>query len=177
LSPKEVTVAEVLSDAGYHTAMWGKWHLGDEPEHCPTNQGYDYGFYGLYNGAPDAWQDSFELYDTPNPMKAPFMDFPGYEEYERITGIDLSVAGYVAEKGKGRKPIPGPAGKLGIHRQEAFENETNQQMRAWIAERSRRGPQERPGLDDGASQQAREQRARDAEGTEDRREHAGGLDQ
>jgi arylsulfatase len=137
LSPKEVTVAEVLSDAGYHTAMWGKWHIGDQPEHCPTNQGYDYAFYGLFNGAPDAWQDSHELYDTPNPMKAPFMDFPGYEEYERLTGIDLSVGGYVAEKGKGRKPMPGPAGKLGMHRQEAFENETNQQMRAWIAEKSK----------------------------------------
>ena len=137
LSPKEVTIAEILSKSGYHTAMWGKWHLGDEPEHCPTNQGYDYAYYGLFNGAPDAWQDSFELYNTPNPMKAPFMDFPGHDEYERLTGIDLSVAGYIAEKGKGRKPIPGPAGKLGIHRQEAFENDTNQQMRDWIAEKSK----------------------------------------
>jgi arylsulfatase len=30
LSGKEVTIAEVLSKAGYHTAMWGKWHLGEE---------------------------------------------------------------------------------------------------------------------------------------------------
>jgi arylsulfatase len=61
LSPKEVTIAELLSDADYHTAMWGKWHVGDTPEHCPTNQGYDYAFYGLFNGAPDAWQDSHAM--------------------------------------------------------------------------------------------------------------------
>ena len=28
LSPEEVTLAEVLSAKGYHTAMWGKWHMG-----------------------------------------------------------------------------------------------------------------------------------------------------
>ena len=112
LSPNEVTVAELLSDAGYHTAMWGKWHLGDEPEHAPENQGYDYTYYGLFNGAPDAWQDSHDIYDTPAPVKAAFYEFPGYEEYAARTGIDLSVAGYVGEKGKGRKPIKGAAGKL-----------------------------------------------------------------
>jgi len=117
LSPNEVTAAEILSDAGYHTAMWGKWHLGDHEEHCPTNQGYDYAYYGLFNGAPDAWQDSSKLYDTPTPFKAPFLDFPGYEDYEELTGINLDVAGYVSEKGKARRPIDGPAGKLGIERQ------------------------------------------------------------
>jgi arylsulfatase len=78
LSPNEVTGAELLSDAGYHTAMWGKWHLGEEPKHCPTNQGYDYAYYGLFNGAPDAWQDSKEMYDSPSPVKASFYDFDRY---------------------------------------------------------------------------------------------------
>ncbi|MHC4693933.1 MAG: sulfatase-like hydrolase/transferase [Planctomycetota bacterium] len=135
LSPKEVTVAEVLSDAGYHTAMWGKWHVGDSPEHCPTNQGYDYAHYGLFNGAPDAWQDSKKMYDAPKPVAAAFYDFPGYEEYEELTGINLDIAGYVAEKGKGRKPIKGTAGKLGFGRQEAFENESNKQMLKWIKDK------------------------------------------
>ena len=71
LSAKEVTVAEVLSAAGYSTAMWGKWHLGDEPEHAPENQGYDYAYYGLWNGAPDGWPESYDLYkDAPNPAPA-----------------------------------------------------------------------------------------------------------
>ena len=137
LSPNEVTVAEVLSDAGYHTAMWGKWHLGDEPEHAPENQGYDISYYGLFNGAPDAWQDSHTLYDSPAPVKGAFYDFPGYEEYAARTGIDLSIAGYTGVKGEGRKPIEGAAGKLGFARQEAFENESNRQMLSYIEEKSK----------------------------------------
>ena len=39
--PLEVTtVAERLSDSGYHTAFVGKWHLGHEPYH-PVKQGFD----------------------------------------------------------------------------------------------------------------------------------------
>ncbi len=141
LSPNEVTTAELLSKAGYHTAMWGKWHLGDAEEHAPTNQGYDYAYYGLFNGAPDAWQDSKDLYDTPMPVNASFHDFPGYEEYAARTGIDLSVAGYVGEKGRARRPIEGVAGKLGFGRQEVFENEANEQMIAYIKEK---GASEKP---------------------------------
>ncbi|CAL1166494.1 unnamed protein product, partial [Cladocopium goreaui] len=61
LSPEEVTIAEVLSAKGYHTAMWGKWHMGEEPEHAPENQGFDYAYYGLFNGAPDLWPDGYEM--------------------------------------------------------------------------------------------------------------------
>ena len=116
LSPEEVTIAELLSQAGYHTAMWGKWHLGELDKHAPENQGFDYAYYGLYNGAPDAWQDSHNLYDVPSPVAAPFYDFPGYDEYAERTGIDLSIAGYVGGKGQKRKPIEGGAGPLGIGR-------------------------------------------------------------
>ena len=133
LSPDEVTIAEILSDAGYDTAMWGKWHLGDLPEHAPENQGFDYAYYGLFNGAPDWWQASFE--DESGAF--PFADFPGYEEYFRRTGIDMSVAGYVGEKGKGRTPIEGVAGVLGPERQETFENESIAQINSWIGERAK----------------------------------------
>ncbi|MDP0492401.1 MAG: sulfatase [Verrucomicrobiota bacterium JB023] len=46
LNPKEITIAEVLKDAGYKTGMFGKWHLGDQPEFLPTRQGFDE-FFGL----------------------------------------------------------------------------------------------------------------------------------
>jgi arylsulfatase len=134
----EVTVAEVLSEAGYNTAMWGKWHLGDEPEHAPENQGYDYAYYGLWNGAPDNWPSSFDMYkDAPNSAKAMFYDFPGAEEYKKRTGIDLSVGGYVGRKGEGRKPIEGPAGKLGPDKQETFEAESIKQITAYIKEKAK----------------------------------------
>lgn len=41
LNPKEITIAEVLKTAGYATGMFGKWHLGDQPDFLPTKQGFD----------------------------------------------------------------------------------------------------------------------------------------
>jgi arylsulfatase A-like enzyme len=41
LHPDELTVAELLKAAGYATACFGKWHLGDQPEFLPTAQGFD----------------------------------------------------------------------------------------------------------------------------------------
>lgn len=44
LHPEETTLAEVLKSNGYATACVGKWHLGDQPPHLPTNHGFDYYF-------------------------------------------------------------------------------------------------------------------------------------
>jgi len=138
LSAEEKTVAEVLSDAGYNTAMWGKWHLGDLPEHAPENQGYDYAYYGMWNGAPDNWPGSFDMYnDAPNSMKAMFYDFPGAEEYKKRTGIDLTEAAFVGRKGEGRKPVEGVAGTLGPDRQEAFEAESIKQITAYVTDKAK----------------------------------------
>jgi arylsulfatase A len=41
LNPAEFTIAERLEPLGYATACIGKWHLGDQPEFLPTNQGFD----------------------------------------------------------------------------------------------------------------------------------------
>jgi arylsulfatase A-like enzyme len=41
LALEEVTIAEVLKDAGYATGMFGKWHLGPNATHHPTKQGFD----------------------------------------------------------------------------------------------------------------------------------------
>ncbi|MCO5237655.1 MAG: sulfatase-like hydrolase/transferase [Chitinophagaceae bacterium] len=43
----EITIAEMLKPAGYHTAMVGKWHLGDlHPYNRPNGQGFDF-YYGM----------------------------------------------------------------------------------------------------------------------------------
>lgn len=42
LSKEEVTIAEVLSEAGYNTAHIGKWHQGDIEQSYPHNQGFDF---------------------------------------------------------------------------------------------------------------------------------------
>lgn len=41
LPGSEVTIAEVLRDAGYHTVHIGKWHTGLGPEFGPNAQGFD----------------------------------------------------------------------------------------------------------------------------------------
>jgi len=41
LEPEEVTVAEVLRDAGWHTGVFGKWHLGDCAPMRPLDQGFE----------------------------------------------------------------------------------------------------------------------------------------
>ncbi len=48
LDTNERTLAEALQEAGYFTALLGKWHLGEWlPEHLPMGQGFDYQ-YGHY---------------------------------------------------------------------------------------------------------------------------------
>ncbi len=44
--PWEKTIAELLSEAGYATAMFGKWHLGDKEGRYPKDKGFDE-WYGI----------------------------------------------------------------------------------------------------------------------------------
>jgi arylsulfatase len=44
--PWEKTIAELFSDAGYVTAMFGKWHLGDKEGRYPKDKGFDE-WYGI----------------------------------------------------------------------------------------------------------------------------------
>ncbi len=50
---QERTLANALHDAGYETAITGKWHLGEfDPAYVPTSRGFDHQ-YGHYFGAID----------------------------------------------------------------------------------------------------------------------------
>jgi arylsulfatase A-like enzyme len=57
LSGEEVTSANVLSDAGYATAFYSKWHLGDIEESYPYNQGFDEAFFDPYNQVSNIWNE------------------------------------------------------------------------------------------------------------------------
>jgi len=52
LEPHNPTIARLLKDAGYRTAMYGKWHLGYEPEYGPNRHGFEE-FSGLLSGNVD----------------------------------------------------------------------------------------------------------------------------
>jgi len=45
----EKTLADRLKAAGYATAVFGKWHLGEKPEFHPNNRGFDE-FFGFLSG-------------------------------------------------------------------------------------------------------------------------------
>jgi arylsulfatase len=48
LADQEVTLAEVLSEAGYNTVHVGKWHMGDIKEAWPNFQGFDYAAFPIH---------------------------------------------------------------------------------------------------------------------------------
>ena len=58
----EVTIAELMSDAGYATGMFGKWHIGDIPGRFPTDQGFDE-WYGVANTTDESEYSSQLQYD------------------------------------------------------------------------------------------------------------------
>ncbi|WP_299782423.1 arylsulfatase [uncultured Formosa sp.] len=50
MASSEVTIAEILKDAGYSTGMIGKWHLGDNYPMRPQDQGFDFTLNHLSGG-------------------------------------------------------------------------------------------------------------------------------
>jgi arylsulfatase A-like enzyme len=63
LAPWEYTIAELLSDAGYATALWGKWHCGDVEGRLPTDQGFDE-WWGYRNSADECGWTSYATFDA-----------------------------------------------------------------------------------------------------------------
>jgi arylsulfatase A len=58
LPPREKSIAQMIREAGYATAMVGKWHLGYDPDWAPNHHGFDR-FFGLLGGN----HHYFEHYD------------------------------------------------------------------------------------------------------------------
>ncbi len=74
LDPREPTLSSVLSDAGYATALVGKWHCGDQPGFLPTDHGFDHWFGLPYSNdmGRQAWYENL-------PPMAEFMSSIGFE--------------------------------------------------------------------------------------------------
>ena len=56
LNDNAITVASLLRDAGYHTYITGKWHLGKTPDTLPDNRGFDRSFIQADSGS-DNWEE------------------------------------------------------------------------------------------------------------------------
>jgi arylsulfatase A-like enzyme len=67
LTQWEITLPKLLSDAGYATGAFGKWHLGHTAGRFPTDQGFDE-WYGIPNSTDEAyWPDSRLFRPNSNP--------------------------------------------------------------------------------------------------------------
>ena len=78
LNPSETTLAEMLKDEGYSTAIYGKWHLGDHPDFMPNKQGFD-DFFGIpYSN--DMWPY--------HPEQGPVFDFGPLPLFDNEAVVD-----------------------------------------------------------------------------------------
>jgi arylsulfatase A len=70
LDPSEVTIPSLMKQAGYRTALFGKWHLGMEPKFNPVHHGFDE-FRGYLDGYIDyhkhhsTWHNGLRKEDQP----------------------------------------------------------------------------------------------------------------
>jgi len=60
LAARAYIMGQLFKDVGYATAIFGKWHLGGEPQSLPTTHGFDE-FYGI---PPDISWDAATYVDT-----------------------------------------------------------------------------------------------------------------
>jgi arylsulfatase len=66
LNRRVVSVATLLRDAGYHTYMAGKWHLGRGPDQGPSSRGFEHSFVLLEGGASH-FGDEWMMYPNHTP--------------------------------------------------------------------------------------------------------------
>lgn len=95
LRAEEVTIAEVLSDAGYATAFFGKGHLGDIEESYLHNQGFDEALFtpmnqitSLYNPQGNAVNAVLGLFPDIYPPDPYRLDRPGLNPEGWVMNIE-----------------------------------------------------------------------------------------
>lgn len=81
INDTETTLAEMLKEKGYATAIYGKWHLGHHKKFLPTRHGFDEWFGIPYSN--DMWPY--------HPQQGTIFNFPDLPLYENETVIDTLV--------------------------------------------------------------------------------------
>ena len=116
MAPLEYTLPELLSDAGYATAMFGKWHIGDKDGRLPNDQGYDE-WYGTKESAMEASYTSTpqfdpEVFDVPHiwqgkkgEMSKPVKEFNHKSRALLDSEIVEMTSAFVAAQVKTGKPF------------------------------------------------------------------------
>ncbi|MFF5721684.1 sulfatase-like hydrolase/transferase [Streptomyces buecherae] len=98
LDPNHPTLASLLRDAGYATALIGKWHCGYLPDYSPTRSGWDE-FFGNFGGALEYYSKlglsgEYDLYEGD----------AEYKDLRYYTRILTERASDYVRRGHGGKP-------------------------------------------------------------------------
>jgi arylsulfatase len=120
LSEWEYTIAQLLSDAGYATSHYGKWHLGEIEGRLPTDKGFDE-WWGYRNSANECGWTQFaalaefrEKFGTYTPM---IWEATKGGKQNAVRQMDLELRAildelivekatdYIKEKAKGDQPF------------------------------------------------------------------------
>ncbi len=80
---EETTIAEVMKEQRYATAMIGKWHLGDDVKYYPEHQGFNSNIGGTFQGSPPS---HFAPYRIPRLKDGPAGEYLS----DRLTGEALN---------------------------------------------------------------------------------------
>ncbi|MGH6933130.1 MAG: sulfatase-like hydrolase/transferase [Dongiaceae bacterium] len=107
LPASEVTMGEVLSRAGYATAFYGKWHLGDIEASYATRKGFDEALWAPYNQVPSLYTPQGQMAAlTPAVLfpqmfgKDPYDIDPGWRPTGYVFALEGTKGGPVREFGR-----------------------------------------------------------------------------
>jgi len=112
----EITMAEMLSDVGYATGMYGKWHLGRTQGRFPTDQGFDE-WYGIPNSTDESVYTSLDGFDESGVAETYVMEAKKGEtpkkvrpyrlDYRPLIDRDLTdkAMDFMERKAKDKKPF------------------------------------------------------------------------
>lgn len=103
LPAEEVTIAEVLSEAGYNTVHIGKWHQGDIEQSYPHNQGFDFAAFPLHQQVQlslmtDEAADANNMLGWHNKTQSgAFAIDRRFKPYGLVTGVEARKGGKAKE--------------------------------------------------------------------------------
>jgi arylsulfatase A-like enzyme len=97
MAPWEYTIAKLLSDDGYATALYGKWHLGDTQGRLPNDQGFDE-WWGIMNSWDEAGYTAWPLFKESGMPVPMIWEGKKGEPSKPVMPLDLKVRPIVDEK-------------------------------------------------------------------------------
>ena len=97
----EYTIGSLLSDAGYATSLFGKWHVGSSDDRLPTEKGFDE-WWGYRNSADECGWTSYATFDAlakEAGVEAPKVwEGKKGEKSTAVADLDLAIRPFLDEK-------------------------------------------------------------------------------